>query len=149
MKGQTNTFESPGVTEHALFMKHVSDARALRKSLLNRLETASLPAHLEKTPWHYFMWQSLVVDLQVNSQLRYILSIHQTDSSTRHRDHLRTIRPRAARAQTPLPRRRASTTHHSLRRSATHPRCIRQETLRIRNRTHAQARRARGAKNPD
>ena len=44
MKGQTNTFETPGVTEHALFIKHGSDARALRKAFLNRLETASLPS---------------------------------------------------------------------------------------------------------
>ncbi|KAK5458498.1 hypothetical protein LTS15_004580 [Exophiala xenobiotica] len=40
---QTNTFGTPGVAEHALFMKHVSDAMALRKKLFDQLEKASLP----------------------------------------------------------------------------------------------------------
>merc|ERR1711939_1195390 len=40
---QTNTFGTPGVGEHALFMKHVSDAMALRKKLFDQLEKASLP----------------------------------------------------------------------------------------------------------
>ncbi len=31
------------MTEHALFMKHVSDAMALRKKLFDQLEKASLP----------------------------------------------------------------------------------------------------------
>ena len=42
-KGQTNTFNTPGVAENALFMKHVSDAMALRKKLFDQLEKASLP----------------------------------------------------------------------------------------------------------
>ncbi len=42
-QGQTNTFGTPGVAEHALFMKHVSDAMALRKKLFDQLEKASLP----------------------------------------------------------------------------------------------------------
>lgn len=41
--GQTNTFNTPGVSEHALFMKHVSDAMSLRKKLFDQLEKASLP----------------------------------------------------------------------------------------------------------
>ncbi|KAL6244344.1 hypothetical protein RBB50_008586 [Rhinocladiella similis] len=40
---QTNTFNTPGVSEHAIFMKHVSDAMLLRKKLFDQLEKASLP----------------------------------------------------------------------------------------------------------
>jgi len=43
VEGQTNTFGVPGVAENALFMKHVSDAMALRKILFDQLEKASLP----------------------------------------------------------------------------------------------------------
>jgi NADH:ubiquinone reductase (non-electrogenic) len=42
-EGQTNTFGVPGVAENAMFMKHVSDAMALRKMLFDQLEKASLP----------------------------------------------------------------------------------------------------------
>lgn len=38
-----NTFATPGVEEHALFMKNVSDAMAVRKLLFDQLEKASLP----------------------------------------------------------------------------------------------------------
>ena len=38
-----NTFGTPGVEEHALFMKNVSDAMAVRKLLFDLLEKASLP----------------------------------------------------------------------------------------------------------
>lgn len=38
-----NTFGTPGVQEHALFMKNVSDAMAVRKLLFDLLEKASLP----------------------------------------------------------------------------------------------------------
>ena len=38
-----NTFNTPGVVEHALFMKNVSDAMAVRKLLFDLLEKASLP----------------------------------------------------------------------------------------------------------
>ncbi|KAL8989643.1 MAG: hypothetical protein Q9169_008316 [Polycauliona sp. 2 TL-2023] len=38
-----NTFNTPGVQEHALFMKNVSDAMATRKLLFDLLEKASLP----------------------------------------------------------------------------------------------------------
>ena len=38
-----NTFNTPGVLEHALFMKNVSDAMAVRKLLFDLLEKASLP----------------------------------------------------------------------------------------------------------
>ena len=38
-----NTFGTPGVEEHALFMKNVSDAMAVRKLLFDQLEKASLP----------------------------------------------------------------------------------------------------------
>lgn len=38
-----NTFGTPGVDEHALFMKNVSDAMAVRKLLFDLLEKASLP----------------------------------------------------------------------------------------------------------
>ena len=38
-----NTFGTPGVAEHALFMKHVSDAMKVRKVLFDLLEKASLP----------------------------------------------------------------------------------------------------------
>lgn len=38
-----NTFNTPGVPEHALFMKNVSDAMAVRKLLFDLLEKASLP----------------------------------------------------------------------------------------------------------
>ena len=38
-----NTFGTPGVQEHAIFLKNVSDAMRLRKLLLDRLEEASLP----------------------------------------------------------------------------------------------------------
>lgn len=38
-----NTFNTPGVLEHALFMKNVSDAMAVRKLLFDVLEKASLP----------------------------------------------------------------------------------------------------------
>ncbi|KAF2433082.1 FAD/NAD(P)-binding domain-containing protein [Tothia fuscella] len=40
---KTNTFKTPGVAEHALFMKHVSDAMTLRKKLFDNFEKASLP----------------------------------------------------------------------------------------------------------
>ena len=38
-----NTFGTPGVAEHALFMKNVSDAMKVRKVLFDLLEKASLP----------------------------------------------------------------------------------------------------------
>ena len=38
-----NTFNTTGVAEHALFMKNVSDAMAVRKLLFDLLEKASLP----------------------------------------------------------------------------------------------------------
>lgn len=38
-----NTFGTPGVSEHAIFMKSVSDAMAVRKLLFDLLEKASLP----------------------------------------------------------------------------------------------------------
>ena len=40
---EPNTFNTPGVAEHALFMKNVSDAMAVRKLLFDLLEKASLP----------------------------------------------------------------------------------------------------------
>ena len=40
---QPNTFGTPGVAEHALFMKNVSDAMKVRKILFDLLEKASLP----------------------------------------------------------------------------------------------------------
>ena len=43
LEGQTNTFGTPGVEKHALFMKNVSDAMVLRKLLFDQLEKASLP----------------------------------------------------------------------------------------------------------
>ncbi|KAL8788366.1 MAG: hypothetical protein Q9195_007324 [Heterodermia aff. obscurata] len=38
-----NTFSTPGVTTHALFLKNVSDAMTIRKLLFDLLEKASLP----------------------------------------------------------------------------------------------------------
>lgn len=38
-----NTFNTPGVTEHAIFVKNVSDAMKIRKTLFDLLEKASLP----------------------------------------------------------------------------------------------------------
>ena len=38
-----NTFGTPGVAEHGLFVKNVSDAMAVRKKLFDLLEKASLP----------------------------------------------------------------------------------------------------------
>lgn len=38
-----NTFNTPGVSEHAIFMKNVSDAMAVRKLFFDLLEKASLP----------------------------------------------------------------------------------------------------------
>lgn len=38
-----NTFGTPGVDEHAIFMKNVSDAMKVRKVLFDQLEKASLP----------------------------------------------------------------------------------------------------------
>jgi NADH:ubiquinone reductase (non-electrogenic) len=38
-----NTFGTPGVADHALFMKNVSDAMRVRKVLFDQLEKASLP----------------------------------------------------------------------------------------------------------
>lgn len=43
-----NTFGTPGVEEHAIFMKNVSDAMAVRKLLFDRLEKASLPTATPK-----------------------------------------------------------------------------------------------------
>ncbi len=40
---QINTFNVPGVEEHALFLKNHSDARAIRQSLISNFESASLP----------------------------------------------------------------------------------------------------------
>lgn len=40
---QPNTFGTPGVEEHAIFMKNVSDAMKARKILFDLLEKASLP----------------------------------------------------------------------------------------------------------
>jgi NADH:ubiquinone reductase (non-electrogenic) len=39
----TNTFGIPGVEEHALFLKELSDARAIRQRIIDCLEQASLP----------------------------------------------------------------------------------------------------------
>jgi len=38
-----NTFDTPGVSEHAIFIKTVRDARAVREQLFNRLDLACLP----------------------------------------------------------------------------------------------------------
>ena len=48
LPGQTNTFGTPGVAEHSLFMRNVSDAMALRKLLFDRLEKATLPCTSEE-----------------------------------------------------------------------------------------------------
>ncbi|PBP17633.1 external NADH-ubiquinone oxidoreductase 2 [Diplocarpon rosae] len=40
---EVNTFDTPGVAEHCLFMKSVSDAMALREKVLDCFELASLP----------------------------------------------------------------------------------------------------------
>lgn len=40
---EPNTFGTPGVTEHAIFVKNVSDAMRIRKNLFDLLEKASLP----------------------------------------------------------------------------------------------------------
>ncbi|KAJ8064245.1 hypothetical protein OCU04_006592 [Sclerotinia nivalis] len=45
---ETNTFGTPGVKEHALFMKTVPDARRLREGILDCLERASLPTVSEQ-----------------------------------------------------------------------------------------------------
>ncbi|ESZ89832.1 hypothetical protein SBOR_9783 [Sclerotinia borealis F-4128] len=45
---ETNTFGTPGVKEHALFMKTVPDARRLREGILDCLERASLPTISEQ-----------------------------------------------------------------------------------------------------
>ena len=39
----TNTFDTPGVAENAIFMKNVSDAMKVRKTMFDLLEKASLP----------------------------------------------------------------------------------------------------------
>ncbi|KAL9112181.1 MAG: hypothetical protein Q9227_003558 [Pyrenula ochraceoflavens] len=43
-----NTFNTPGVAEHAMFLKNVSDAMAMRKLLFDLLEKASLPGTSEE-----------------------------------------------------------------------------------------------------
>ena len=43
-----NTFGTPGVLEHAMFMKNVSDAMQVRKTLFDNLEKASLPTTSEQ-----------------------------------------------------------------------------------------------------
>ncbi|KAH7177087.1 hypothetical protein EDB81DRAFT_676144 [Dactylonectria macrodidyma] len=45
---QTNTFDTPGVAEHAFFVKSVADARAVRQRLEDMLEIASLPGVSEE-----------------------------------------------------------------------------------------------------
>lgn len=45
---EPNTFSTPGVTEHAIFVKNVSDAMKIRKTLFDLLEKASLPAVSEE-----------------------------------------------------------------------------------------------------
>lgn len=40
---QTNTFNTPGVTEHALFLKEVQDARKIRNKILDCFELAAEP----------------------------------------------------------------------------------------------------------
>jgi NADH:ubiquinone reductase (non-electrogenic) len=40
---RTNTFHTPGVDEHAIYVKTVSDAMRIRKTLFDLLEKASLP----------------------------------------------------------------------------------------------------------
>eukprot|EP00871_Galdieria_phlegrea_P005488 jgi/Galph1/5940/GphlegSOOS_G4612.1 len=39
----TNTFGTPGVQEHCYFLKEISDARGLRRSIVERFELASFP----------------------------------------------------------------------------------------------------------
>jgi NADH dehydrogenase FAD-containing subunit len=39
----SNTFNTPGVHEHALFLRDISDARKIRKSILEKFEFASEP----------------------------------------------------------------------------------------------------------
>jgi NADH:ubiquinone reductase (non-electrogenic) len=41
--GRTQTFGIPGVSEHALFLKEISDARQIRQRLVGLLERATLP----------------------------------------------------------------------------------------------------------
>ncbi|BCR90162.1 uncharacterized protein ACHE_60048A [Aspergillus chevalieri] len=44
----TNTFNIPGVNEHAFMVKNVSDANAIRDKINQNLEIASLPCTTEK-----------------------------------------------------------------------------------------------------
>lgn len=44
---KTNTFGVPGVAEHAVFLKELSDARLLRRRIIQALERASLPGTSE------------------------------------------------------------------------------------------------------
>ncbi|CZT05442.1 related to mitochondrial cytosolically directed NADH dehydrogenase [Rhynchosporium agropyri] len=44
---EVNTFDTPGVGEHCLFMKSVSDAITLREKVLDSFELASLPLYTE------------------------------------------------------------------------------------------------------
>ncbi|KAF1810808.1 FAD/NAD(P)-binding domain-containing protein, partial [Eremomyces bilateralis CBS 781.70] len=48
----SQTFGTPGVREHALFLKDVGDARRIRKKLLTCFETASLPTTSEEVRRH-------------------------------------------------------------------------------------------------
>lgn len=48
----SQTFNTPGVKEHAYFLKDVGDARKIRKRLLSCFETAALPTTSEATKKH-------------------------------------------------------------------------------------------------
>lgn len=43
----TNTFGTPGVTEHCHFLKEISDAQAIRNDIVDLVETASIPGQSE------------------------------------------------------------------------------------------------------
>lgn len=43
MGAKNNTFGVPGVEQHALFLKELDDARAIRKHLLENFERATIP----------------------------------------------------------------------------------------------------------
>lgn len=124
--GETNTFGTPGVQEHALFMKNVSDAMVLRKMLFDQLEKASLPNVTEeqaKGMLHVAIVGGGPTGAIICKVSRSCNRTNKCDNSRCGIDS-RAFRSISDSTERPVSRRRATDPYYSLRHGAAHPWCI-------------------------
>jgi len=115
------TFGTPGVKEHAYFLKDVGDARKIRRRLLECFEMASLPTVTEKVKD-----QLMTFAIVGYAYAQFIIVVGNqeltTNSAYQRRPNWRRICRRAPRHRLPrpalsLPRNLQKSSHHRLRRS--------------------------------